>query len=116
LLVKNLDTFKAAVTVAIVLSLAAIGFIGVVAIDAIQGSKIPEQQYGTVASKSPLTDNPLANYKVTLANGKILYIQNNATLYDTLQINQSYLFDCRIDFNNQMTLIDKATQPDRGTA
>lgn len=115
MLVKHLDTFKAAVIVAIVLSLAAIGFIGVVAIDVIQGSKIPEQQYGTVASKSPLTDNPLADYMVTLVNGKTLYIQNNATLYDTLQINQSYLFDCRIDFTNQMTLIDKATQPDRGT-
>ena len=111
----GLDNFKVAVVVAIVLSLAAIGFIGWVAYDAIRYSKTPDQQYGMVASKSSVSDNPAANYMVSLSSGKTLYIQNNATLYDSLQVNQSYLFDCRIDFNNKITLIDKATQPDRGT-
>ncbi|MCL5876284.1 MAG: hypothetical protein M1540_00530 [Candidatus Bathyarchaeota archaeon] len=110
-----MDTFKVVVVVAITLSLASIGFIGAVAYDAIQYSKTPDQQYGMVASKSPVTDNPVANYMVSLYSGKTLYIQNNATLYDSLQVNQSYLFDCRIDFNNKITLIDKASQPDRGT-
>jgi hypothetical protein len=101
------------VVVSIVVSLASIGFIGLVAYDALQNAKIPDQEYATVTSKSAVSDKQFAEYVVTVSNGKTLYIQNNATLYNYLQINQTYLFDCRIDFNNQMLLIDRATQPPR---
>ncbi len=107
----GLDSFKVIVVVSMLLCLASLAFISYVAVDAIQGAKIPNQEYGLVTSKSPVNDNPIANYKVVISSGKTLYIPNNTTLYDSIQVNQEYLFSGRIDFNNQMILIDMATQP-----
>ena len=109
----RVDSFKVIVIVSMLLCLASLTFIAYVAIDSIQGTKIPNQEYAMVISKSPVNDNPIANYTVVLSNGKTLYIPNNTTLYDNIQVNQSYLFDGRVDFNNQMILIDSATQPPR---
>jgi len=109
------DTFKIVVVVAIVASLAVVGFIGAVASDAILGVKIPDEEYGVVVSKGPVSNARPADYMVTLANGKTLYIQTkyNATLYGILQENVSYLFSCRIDYLNQMLLVDSASQVNR---
>jgi hypothetical protein len=65
-------------------------------------------QGGLVISKASVTDKPAVGYAVNLANGRTIYIANNATLYDSLIINQTYLFDCRIDYNNNMFVINSA--------
>lgn len=65
-------------------------------------------QGGLVVSKAPATDKPAVNYAVNLSNGQTLYIANNATLYNEINLNQTYLFDCRNDYVNNMYLINRA--------
>jgi hypothetical protein len=108
-----LDSFKAVIVVAVILSLVSLVFISVVTDDAIRNAKTPDEEYGVVTAKAPQTDTQLANYSVTLANGKTLHIQSNTTLYDSIEIDKSYLFECRLDFTNQMTLVDSARQVNR---
>ena len=86
----RVDSFKVIVIVSMLLCLASLTFIAYVAIDSIQGAKIPNQEYAMVISKSPVNDNPIANYTVVLSSGKTLYIPNNTTLFDSIQVNQSY--------------------------
>lgn len=108
-----LDTFKAVIVVAVILSLVSLAFISVVSDDAARNAKTPDQEYGVVTAKAPFTDSRLANYSVTLSNGKTLHIQSNTTLYDCIEIDKSYLFECRLDFVNQMTIIDSVRQVNR---
>ncbi len=65
-------------------------------------------QGGFVVSKAQVTDKPAVNYAVNLANGRTLYIANNATLYNEIKLNQTYLFDCRNDYANNLYLINRA--------
>jgi hypothetical protein len=111
-----LDAFKRIILLSVLASLIALGFIAYVATDAIQGVKIPDQEYGIVTSKGPVTDGHAADYVVTISTGKTLYIQTNQTMYDYLQKNSSYLFDCRIDLIGDMIIIDSASQPPGRTA
>jgi len=104
-----MDEFKIVIIVAILVSLATLGTIIYISEDAINNAKIPDIERGTVSSKAPISDNHPANYIVNLSSGQKLYILNNATLYNSIIVNQSYVFDCRADFNNKMTIIDHAT-------
>jgi hypothetical protein len=65
-------------------------------------------QGGLIISKTLVTDKPTVDYAVNLANSQTLYISNNATLYDSRITNQTYLFDCRIDYNSNMFVINSA--------
>lgn len=103
-----MDEFKIVIIVAILVSLATLGTIIYISEDAINNAKIPDVERGTVISKAPSSDNP-TNYIVSLSTGQKLYILNNATFYQSIIVNQSYVFDCRLDFNNKMTIIDHAT-------
>jgi len=104
-----MDEFKVVIIVAILVSLATLGAIIYISEDSISNSKIPDVERGSVSSKSPVSDNHPANYIVNLSSGQKLYILNNATFYDSITVNQSYVFNCRVDFNNKMTIIDQAT-------
>ncbi len=97
----------------ILIFLAAFAFIGYVTLDAIQGSKIPDEQYGVVASKAPVTDGYPAQYVVNSVDGKAFYIQSNTTLYDSIRENVSYVFICRIDVPNNKLLLDRVNQVNR---
>jgi hypothetical protein len=110
-----MEAFKTTVVVCMLLAVVAVGFIAVVANDAIEGAKIPDQEFGTVVAKAPVTADIPADYMVLLDNEKVLYIQtkDNATVYGLLKENVSYLFDCRIDYKNHLTLILSATQQNR---
>jgi len=99
------DAFKQVIVLAMVTSLAAMCFITFVAVDAIQGAKIPDEESGVVVSKSPVTDGRAADYVISLNSGKVLYIQGNSTLYAELTVGSKYVFTCRIDFLNNMILI-----------
>lgn len=104
-----MDEFKIVIIVAILVSLATLGTIIYISEDAINNAKIPDVERGIVSSKETVSDNLPANYTVNLASGQKLYILNNATFYNSIIINQSYVFDCRVDFNNEMVIIDRAT-------
>lgn len=108
-----MDAFKVSVAVAILLSWIALGFISYVASDAIQGAKIPDAEYGIVASKGLIENGEKGYYTVTLENNKILYILNNSTLYDSIEENLSYLFTCHIDYLKHMIIIDSVLQVNR---
>ena len=103
-----MDEFKIVIVVAILVSLATLGTIIYISEDAINNAKIPDVERGIVSSKNPVSDNHPANYIVDLASGQKLYILNNATFYNSIIVNQSYVFDCRLDFNNKMTIIERA--------
>jgi len=104
-----MDEFKLVIIVAILVSLATLGAIIYISEDAINNSKIPDVERGTVSSKETVSDHHPANYTVNLSSGQKLYILNNATFYNSITVNQSYVFDCRVDLNNKMTIIDRAT-------
>ena len=108
-----MDGFKTAVIATLLVSIVAIGFMAYIVGDVLENAKIPDQQYGTVDTKNTVTDNHPASYVVTLQDGKQLYITTNTTTYDTIEIGKSYLFRCRIDVKNQMTIIDSALQTNR---
>jgi hypothetical protein len=107
----DLDAFKITIIFAVVVSVGILAGIMFIAQDMINNAKIPDVERGLVASKASVSDNHLANFIVNLSDGKTLYIQNNATLYQSILENRTYVFTCHIDFNNKMTLIDKAEIP-----
>ena len=104
-----MDAFKTTVIIAIIVSLGALGTIFYIAQDAISNAKIPDVQTGLVISKAPVADELQANYTLTLSDNRQLYISNDMTLYNVILENQTYVFSCRIDFNNKITLIENAT-------
>jgi hypothetical protein len=101
-----MDEFKMVIVVAILVSLATLGTIIYVSQVTVGNSSIPDVERGMVVSKKVITDNPFANFSVTLLDNKVLYIQNNGVLYDSILENQTIVFDCRIDFKNRMLLIE----------
>lgn len=88
----------------IILSLGTLGFIVVVANDAITTNNIPNIEYGIVASKDSVNENS-TNFMITLVSGKTIYTYN-ATLYDGIQEGLSYIFTGYIDYNNQIIVAD----------
>jgi hypothetical protein len=101
----RLDAFKVTILGAVLVSLIALGVIVYVAQDAITNSTAPDEETGYVTSKAQVTDSSSANYSISLSDGKTLYIQNDNVLYDSILVNQTFTFDCRIDFNHRMSLI-----------
>ena len=108
-----MDSFKSTMIVAVLVSWVALGVIYFVASDVIQGAKIPDVAYGTVDSKGLLENGDRAYYTVALKSGEKFYIINNSTLFDNIKENVSYLFTCRIDYANKMTIIDSVSQVNR---
>jgi len=105
------DAFKLTIIFTVVVSVGILAGIMLIAQDMINNAKIPDVERGLVSSKAPVSDSHPANFTVTLSDGKTLYVQNNATLYQNILENQTYIFTCRIDFNNKMALIDNAEIP-----
>ncbi|MDR0374062.1 MAG: hypothetical protein LBI79_11070 [Nitrososphaerota archaeon] len=110
-----MDGFKTVVLATLLVSVVAFGFVAYILGDIIENAKIPDQQYGTIEAKGPVTNNHPANYTVSFTDGKQFYITSNTTVYDSLELNQTYLLNCRIDAKNQMTIIDSAWQTNRAT-
>ena len=106
-----MDAFKLTIIFTVVVSVGILTGIMLIAQDMINNARIPDVERGLVSLKAPVSDSHPANFTVNLSDGKTLYIQNNATLYQNILENQTYIFTCRIDFNNKMTLIDNAEIP-----
>jgi hypothetical protein len=90
-----------------------VGIMAAISVNAINTGTIPDIEYGLVSAKAPVTDGQNANYTITLSNDKILYVQNNQTLYDTLEVNKTYVFNCLIDLPNDMLIAESAWQTNR---
>ena len=103
-----MDAFKLTIILTTIISVGILAGIMFITQDMINNAKIPDVERGLVTSKAPVSDGYPANFTVNLSDGKTLYIQNNASLYQSILENQTYVFTCRIDFNNKMTLIDSA--------
>ena len=104
-----MDEFKIVVIIAVLVSLAALGTMILIAEDVVDNGEIPDVTRGQVISKAPISDQHSENYIISLLGNQDLYILNNPTLYAIIQENQNYVFDCRIDFNNKITIINNAT-------
>lgn len=110
-----MDAFKTVIVVSVVLSLVFLGVIVGICGTAIENANIPDIEYGLVTAKAPVSDGQHANYTINLSNSKTLYVQGNQTLYDTLELNKTYVFTCRIDYTNQMLIAESAWQTNRTT-
>jgi hypothetical protein len=108
-----MDAFKITIIVAVLASLAVLGGIVVISQDAINNAKIPEVQKDKVVSKTVIENGYPANFSVTLASGQVLYILDDSALYDSILINQTYQFDCRLDFKQKIIFIETATLQDQ---
>jgi hypothetical protein len=104
-----MDAFKTTVIIIIIISLGALGTIFYITQDAISNAKIPDVQTGFVISKASISDKLPANYTINLSDNRALYISNNVSLYDSILENQTYVFNCRIDYTNKITIIENAT-------
>ena len=104
-----MDAFKVTIIVVMVLSLGVLGIVFYIAQDAINNAKIPDVQTGLVISKASISDKLPANYTVNISDNRALYISNDMSLYDSILVNQTYTFNCRVDFSSKITLIDNAT-------
>lgn len=62
---------------------------------------------GLVTSKAAV-DLPSADYSIGLADGRILYVASNSTLYDEVMVNETYLFDWTFDFSHNLYLVQGA--------
>ena len=104
-----MDAFKVTIIVAVLASLAVLGGIVLISQDAVNNAKIPEVQKDKVVSKTVITDGNPANFSVTLESGQILYILKDSDLYDSILTNQTYQFDCLLDFKQKIIFIETAT-------
>lgn len=108
-----MDRFKGIIAVAVVLSLVFLGIIFAISVNAIDNAAIPDIEYGLVTSKTPAPADSGFDYVINLEEGKTLYVAGNQTLYDTVQVNLTYVFTCRIDYNNQLLIAESAWQTNR---
>lgn len=106
-----MDAFKITIMVAVMVSLAVLSGIVFISLDAVDNAKIPEVQNDKVVSKTVIIDGYPADFSVTLESGQILYILNDAALYDNILINQTYQFDCRLDFKQKIIFMETAIIP-----
>ena len=103
-----MDAFKLTVVLTLVISLGVSAVIVGIAEESIRTATIPDAESGFVTSKFPLVDRTQATHAINLIDGRVLYIQNNSALYDSilLDMNQKYTFNCRIDYNNRIVIIE----------
>ncbi|HUK84419.1 MAG TPA: hypothetical protein VLU95_01010 [Candidatus Acidoferrum sp.] len=94
------DAFTLTVVLAIVISVITCGVIIIIARNSL--TIIPSVERGKIVSKNVINANDSV---IELSGGKILHILNNATLYMTLQENQSYSFNCLYNSNTKITTI-----------
>jgi hypothetical protein len=97
------DPFTLTIVVVIIISIVVVGIVALVLVNNLKS--IPSGESGLIVSKSVINANESA---VELSNGKTLYILNNASLYGSLQENQTYSFDCLYNYHTQTSYIESA--------
>jgi hypothetical protein len=97
------DAFTLTVLIAIVISVATSGV--VILITQNNSTSIPTVERGTVVLKNTIT---ASDSVVELSNGVTLHVLNNAPLYLSLNLNQSYVFNCLYNHVTKITVIQNA--------
>jgi len=101
-----MDAMKKIVFLTIIVCIGVSAVISVILVDSLATSSIPDVQRGSVLEKQRVSENVS---RIDLANGQKLFVVKNDALFSRIAVNESYVFDCRIDFNNKITIIDNAT-------
>jgi len=97
------DPFTLTIVVALIISMVVVGIVAVVVLDNLKA--IPSGESGLIVSKSVLNAN---EGEIELSGGKTLHILNNTQLYDSLQENQTYSFDCLYNYYTKTEYIESA--------
>ena len=97
------DVFTLTFVFAVVIAVIAGGIVFLIAQNNL--ADIPSTERGTIVSKTVISPNDSI---IELSNGKILHILSNTPLYQNLQLNQSYIFNCRFNYNTKNTYIEDA--------
>ncbi len=97
------DPFKLTIVVVIIISIAVVGIIALVVLNNLKS--IPSGENGLIISKSVINANDSV---IELSDGKTLHISNNTPLYLSLQVNQTYSFDCLFNYYTKTTYIESA--------
>ncbi len=98
------DAFTLTVVLALIISVFTVGIVFIIAQNNL--GNIPSVERGLIVSKNVITANDSA---VELSNGKTLRISNNMPLYLSLQENQTYVFNCLLNYHTKITYIENAT-------
>jgi len=98
------DAFILTIVLALIIAVLTGGFVYLIVQNNL--NVIPSVERGTVASKNMITAN---DSTIKLSSGKTLHILNNVTLYDCLQENQKYVFDCLYNYHTKITTIQSAS-------
>src|SRR5208283_2765533 len=95
-LTMKIDPFTLTIVVVIIISIAIVGIVALVLVNNLKS--IPSGESGLIVSKSVINANESA---IELSNGKTLYILNNTPLYNILEENQTYSFECLFNYYTQ---------------
>ena len=86
------------------------GVVAVVVVSTINQNELIDAWTGKVVSKQVVANSPEPNtYSVKLDLGKTLYIIDNPSLMESIVENQTYTFNCHIDLQDKMSVVDSAT-------
>ena len=97
------DPFTLTIVIAVIISIVVVSIVALVALDNLKA--IPSGESGLIISKSVLNAN---EGEIELSGGKTLHILNNTPLYDSLQENQTYSFDCLYNYYTKTEYIKNA--------
>ena len=97
------DPFKLTIIVTLVISIVVVGSLVIILFSNLES--IPSSESGLIVSKSVIK---ASDSVVELSGGKTLYILNNTPLFLSLNVNQSYSFDCLFNYYTKTTYIESA--------
>jgi len=97
------DPFKLTIIVTLVISIVVVGSLVIILFSNLES--IPSSESGLIVSKSVIS---ASDSVVELSGGKTLYILNNTPLFLSLNVNQSYSFDCLFNYYTKTTYIESA--------
>ena len=97
------DLFTLTIVVVVIISIVVVGIIALAVINNLKS--IPTGENGLIISKSVITANDSV---IELSDGTTLHISNNTPLYLSLQVNQTYSFDCIYNYYTKTTYIESA--------
>ena len=96
-----MEPMQKIVIAATVLCIISFGGTALILLDSIANASIPDVERGVVVEKQ------MPNL-VVLDNGKTLTVFNHTELFNSIEKGDTYVFDCRIDFNNHRILVEYA--------
>ena len=98
------EPFKLLIVFVIIISILAAGIAVLILVSNL--NNMPSAESGLIVSKSVISSNESV---IELQGGTTLHILNNASLYSSLQKNQTYSFACFYNYYTKTTYVESAT-------